>query len=407
MRSFLLRPAAALLCAAALSAQPEKPAKATAASPAPAAPLHVRALWLQDPAHEVVISWSTRAPAPAARVLWDRAPGPGNGAPYAREAKPERSGRYSGSPELYYHHARIVGLEPSTTYRFVVESGGVRSGELRFTTAPTDERSFTLIFNADSRSDPRARRAVNRRIAALAADPEVTAMILGGDYVMNGRSLRQWIAWLDDQEVTTTRDGRTLPLIPVRGNHEARGKLYDELFCWPGGGYGKNRYALRLGAHVLLVVLNTEAPAGGEQAAFLERTLRAHRSVRWQVAAYHRPFWPAVKRPCRAKRHWLPIFEDFRLDLALEADGHVIKRTVPIRNGMQDPRGVVYIGEGGGGVPPRTPKKDRWFLQPPGKAGRGHHVWTLRFTREELRLRAVLVDGKVFDEHRILPKPGR
>ena len=40
------------------------------------------------------------------------------------------------------------------------------------------------------------------------------------------------------------------------------------------------------------------------------------------------------------------LFEKYNVDLALESDGHCIKRTVPIRNGKQD-NWVVYVGEGG------------------------------------------------------------
>ena len=42
-----------------------------------------------------------------------------------REA--QRSGAYSGAKGEYYHHARISGLKPSTTYDFEIESDGKKS----------------------------------------------------------------------------------------------------------------------------------------------------------------------------------------------------------------------------------------------------------------------------------------
>ncbi|MBW3539128.1 MAG: hypothetical protein KY476_02560 [Planctomycetes bacterium] len=89
-----------------------------------------------------------------------------------------------------------------------------------------------------------------------------------------------------------------------------------------------------------------------------------------------------------------------------EADGHTIKRTPPIRNDRVDPTGVTYVGEGGLGVSQRTPKiEERWWLQSPGKAGKGHHVIVLDFQPEQLDYRVVLLDGqKVFDRHTLTPR---
>ena len=97
---------------------------------------------------------------------------------------------------------------------------------------------------------------------------------------------------------------------------------------------------------VALVTLNSEISAGGDQQAWLAKTLYDLRpKVRWLLAEYHRPVWPAVKSPGKAKKFWLPLFEKFNLDLVVESDGHVIKRTVPIRNEKKDPTGIVYVGE--------------------------------------------------------------
>jgi hypothetical protein len=93
-----------------------------------------------------------------------------------------------------------------------------------------------------------------------------------------------------------------------------------------------------------------------------------------------------VKEPGDAKAAWVPLFEAHDVDLVFESDGHAIKRTMAIRDDKPDPTGVVYIGEGGLGVPQRTPYSDRWYLQEPGMSGRGHHLTTVSFSGDELRL---------------------
>jgi len=131
---------------------------------------------------------------------------------------------------------------------------------------------------------------------------------------------------------------------------------------------------------------------------WLEKELKTSRPKhRWLLAQYHRPVYPAVKSPSSALLSWVPLFEKYNLDLSCEADGHNIKRTVPIRNNKHDETGVVYIGEGGLGVPQRTPKTDRWFLKSPGMADKGHHVFVLTFTPKELIGKCVLEDGTIRD----------
>ena len=159
---------------------------------------------------------------------------------------------------------------------------------------------------------------------------------------------------MSDYELTTTDAGRVLPIIPGRGDHEYKGGLFDKVFDSPGGA-GRNYYATSLGPQVLLVTLNSryaslKPQSGRVQAAFLKQTLEQNAAVRWQVAKYHMPIYPAAKHAIPAsKKAWAPLFEQYNLDLACEADGHCIKRTLALRGDKEDPTGVTYIGEGGGG----------------------------------------------------------
>ena len=111
-----------------------------------------------------------------------------------------------------------------------------------------------------------------------------------------------------------------------------------------------------------------------------------------------------MKSPGGTLYHWVPLFERFNVDIALESDGHVLKRTVPIRDGQLDPDGVVYIGEGGLGVEQRTPDMSRWYLQPPGMARAVNHVQALRVTPGAIHYSAILENGEVADTHTFRPR---
>jgi hypothetical protein len=208
---------------------------------------------------------------------------------------------------------------------------------------------------------------------------------------------------MTDHELTTTDKGRLLPIIPVLGNHDG-GPLFNQIFDFPPR--DKNYYVTSLGSQVCLISLNSNIATGGVQARWLERQLSTARpKFRWLIVQYHRPAFPAVKDPGGALKDWVPLFEQYDVDLVCEFDGHVIKRTVPIRNEKMDPTGVVYIGEGGLGVDQREPKIERWYLQAPGKAGSGHHVQLLSFYRDRLEYQAVLLGGTVFDSHSLPVRP--
>jgi hypothetical protein len=407
-----------LLVATAVGSGQGSPAKADAALEG-VHPAQWRLVWTSDPATSAVLCWNTVLPGQQHRVHLHRFESGGATAAATTEQQvgPEdlrgeaaviaaqRNGRYSATrPELYYHHAHLSDLQPATKYRVVLESDGQRSPPLFFVTAPSDDVPVSLLFGADSRSGQQARRQMNAMMAKMLAESyaaqrvPILALAHGGDFIRDGRELDQWSRWMSDHELTVTADGQLLPIIPARGNHDG-GELFNEVFAFPAD--DANYYSLDLGPQVRLVTLNTETSMSGDQRNWLQAELAAARPKRrWLVAQYHRPAFPAVKVPALSLVHWVPLFEEFNVDLVCEGDGHNIKRTAPIRDFHIDPTGVVYIGEGGLGVGQRTPKPGRWYLNSTqAKIGEGHHVQLLTFDQTQLSYRVVLLGGAVFDEH--------
>ena len=388
------------------------------ARPSGTRPVHWRVIWTKQPATTATISWDTAEPGASHRLYYDTRPHKGRIKEYAAMAACGRNGPYAGAkddegrPFLHYHHAELTGLTPGTTYYLVMASDGEASGELCFRTAPATDEPVTLLYGADSRSDDdpsaplKPRRDVIEMIAKLvAADPNILALAHGGDYVDDGTDPDQWSTWLGDWDRIARKTGRLLPIIPARGNHEGYGELYDQVFNAPGG-EGRNHFTTALGPNVELVTLNTEIVRDGPQVEFLRAELAsmARRRTRWRVAQYHQPAWAAVKRPTRLLDPFVRLFEEGGIDLACEADGHCIKRTVPIRNGALAPDGVVYIGEGGLGAVQRTPDASRWYLAAPGYTGTGHHVTRLTFRRDRLDYEVIRLDGAPGDAATLHPR---
>ena len=376
--------------------------------------MHFRVMWMHNPQHEAVISWSTAAAGSDHRVYYDTQPRDGELDDYAASATPFESGRYTmldsdaGTPPAHYHHVHLDELKPSTTVYFVIASDGKVSREFHFVTAAEDDRPIKVIFGGDSRRPPdlpevhENRRRINRMIAELAGqDPEIIALCHGGDYCT--RAQWQYMTdWLSDHELTITSEGRILPIIPARGNHD-RDVVFEEMFTWPDRQHDYY-YSTDLSQNVTVVSLNTEISMAGDQREWLAGELPRLREEPGKTifVQYHKPAYGSVKSFARGapqRQYWVPLFEKFQVDLVAESDHHSLKRTLPIYQDEHDPeRGITYIGDGGLGVPQRTVDPTRWYLQAPGMVTAAHHVHVIEFGDESISGRAIGLDRKPLDE---------
>lgn len=366
---------------------------------------HLRVIWHDNPQTEAIIAWSSDKKGKNHRVYIDTVARRGNLSDYRASYEAETD-CYKFTTD-HRHMVRLKQLLPETTYYFTIISNGEITREYHFKTAPSANTNFQLLFGGDSRSDREKRQAMHRLVKNVFEKyPSVYGLVHGGDYVENGMSWKQWKAWLEDWQITMTKSGRILPIIPTRGNHEYLSPLYNDIFVRPGEEIYKNYYRTVIGS-LSILTLNTNISHGGKQKKWLVKELtRASLESPWIIANYHRPAWPAVKSPGRAQRHWVSYFEDFQLDLVFESDGHVLKKTLPIYRGKHDPeKGIIYVGEGGMGVPLRQPKKaQEWYLQSPGYADSKYHISSLSVSPSEMVFRVHLIDGTVYDEHVLLPR---
>lgn len=384
------------------------------AAPPPSPMMHFRVMWMHDPSEKAVVSWTTPVAGESHAVHYDIQSRQARLADYAHRTVASPSIKFTmettdaGTPEGWGQHVLLQGLKPSTTYYFVMVSDGRVSREYHFVTAPDDDRPLKLLYGGDSRRPPSLpephldRRSVNRLIAALVEEqPDILALAHGGDYCSRAE-WRFMTDWLSDHELTITGAGRILPIIPARGNHD-RHVGFEEIFFWPGRTHDYY-YTTALSRKVALVTLNTEISRVGDQRDWLEAELARQRvgADKWLVAQYHVPAYGSVKsyeQGTLMRQHWVPLFEQNRVDLVCEADHHMLKRTVPIYQDKHDPeRGIVYIGDGGLGVPQREPDLTRWYLKSPGLAFAAHHVHLLEFAEQELRVTAIGLNREVLDQ---------
>lgn len=379
---------------------------------------NVRVVWSQKPQSEAVVVWDSKTALKTSVLLYDNVSKADRKRDYAHMATLSESGLYlegpgskpkeaaddwappPPSPDFFYHHAPLKNLKPNTVYYLAIETDEGISREYHFKSAPKNRQTFKLIYGGDSRTHVDVARQINQQISQMIdKDDSIAGLIHGGDYAVTTR-LGVWVEWLAAYNLTTTENGKLLPIIPVIGNHDVGGKspIFRQAYGYPGG--TNDYYTCLLTPSIGIVCLNTEISAEGNQREFLEKSLTKlkRKRVKWQLAAFHRPVYPGVKQPGAGRVSWVPLFEEFNIDLVLESDGHCIKRTVPIRGDKEATDGIVYLGEGGYGAPQRDPKLDRWYLQGDNAfAGKGDHVMMLEFTPDTVNYSALLSTGDIVD----------
>jgi len=361
-----------------------------------------RLTWRDDPTTTMVIGWdqvSGTRPQIRLQARGDSAP--------PRLISPHR---VVDALEMKTHFVRVSGLSPNTAYDFSVVDSEGESRRLWFRTAPAGMIPFGLVVGGDSRNNRAPRRRGNQAVAKL----RPLAVVFGGDYTA-WDTAAQWKEWLDDWQETISADGRAYPILPARGNHDGAQVMID-VWDWKNpDAYGAWSLSPRFRAYVL----NTEIPAGGEQRDWLAKDLAANACVPFKVATYHRPIRPHAQRKREGQAqytHWAGAFYQGQVNLVVECDTHLVKRTWPIRPALEgdegfirdEATGTVYIGEGGWGAPLREPDDAKTWTR---AVGRFNQVTWLHVYPERLEVRTLQTDqidkmGSVVDKAPLKPPAG-
>jgi len=225
--------------------------------------------------------------------------------------------------------------------------------------------------------------------------------MFNGDFCSgNGTVPERWHTWLKDwHELTTTPDGRMIPIFPVHGNHENGDHAnLNYIFNAPyqDNDSSKIYYSASFGGDFFhIIALNSSVDEGGRQRDWLEEDLKAHEDFSFKIAGYHKPFWPHTSsKPENQYQYnqWAHLFYDYGLDISMDGDSHMSKITYPLRPDSasvdsfmgyvrDDEKGTMFLGEGSWGAFPRSIDDDKpWTI----KSFRGNQVkWIHVFPKEE------------------------
>lgn len=355
--------------------------------------------WTDSPASTINILWLTDATEPEA-LQW-RAEG---GASWKSETASIQPFGPDGGTEVC--QVALSGLKSDTIYEVKL---GVNA--FRFRTLP-DERPARLNFatGGDMMHSPELHRATTKAMAQT--DPAFA--ILGGDLAYaNGRDQKRWFDWIDvwvDEAVTS--DGLSIPFIVAIGNHEVNGgynktpaeaPYFYSLFPFPEE--DKSNYVVDVFDDMSVVVLDSNHTQPiADQTEWLEQALKEREDRKHLFAVYHFPAYGMKKKGLnngvskQIRKHWTPLFDQYNLDAAFENDHHVYKRSVLIRDGKEDPEGILYIGDGAWGVGVRKLSEkelDQWYVA---KGESRHHFIDILIDDDIRTYTAYDPKGIAFDE---------
>ena len=368
----------------------------------PDPPIHIHLTWRQDDtAHTIVVTWKTLYENAGDNVLYDTQPRGGYPDNYDYSAVGSHH-TYSGAGG-YIHDVELTGLSPNTVYYFICggENGGW-SAERRFRTAPETSSSIRFVAGGDSRSGgdwPGPRDNISRTMARF----NPSFVLFGGDLVNRGDNQWEWDNWFAAAQMYwVDNDNLTIPIIPSIGNHELSGDPngvgYKGQFCLPEN---ENWYSLDWGPDLHIIVLNSETSEtgiSGVQRDWLEQDLAAHENCMWKIALFHTPAYSSYRYSSWIRDYWVPLFDEYHVDLVVEGHDHYYERTYPIYENKVQPApedGTIYIVSGGWGAPlyTGTPK---WFTAY-GPDNRYHFVVIDILENGTLYLKAVDRNNSVFD----------
>ncbi len=256
--------------------------------------------------------------------------------------------------DVRQHSATLTGLEPSTTYVYRVGDGQTWSEWLEFETAGPADEPFSFIVQGDAQNDIKSYVSRTFR-AAYEARPYAKAVLHAGDLIDTDDSEAEWGEWFG----AAGWSNGSMNVIAAAGNHEyypgpELAEHWGAQFEYPLNGpdttsriselYAENVYYTDFQG-VRFIALNSNFPGDPEafaaQTAWLESVL-ADNPNQWTVVTFHHPVFSVSsgRNNAAIRDAWLPLFEEYDVDLVAQGHDHAYGRGNVIANEADLPAGA-------------------------------------------------------------------
>ncbi len=247
--------------------------------------------------------------------------------------------------EKVEHEVLLSNLAPSTKYYYSVDGASNGSLEQYFVTAPEEGSKDSVRIWVIADFGQKSSLQNKRREETVAVWKEFNKNSYHADFVLS----------LGDQTEDDTRFQlqhnffnqledvcKVSPIYTLEGNHDNHDNvaLYFDTFTLPANGEcggtpsGTEDYYSFNYANIHVVVLSTEIKDfDGKQVEWLKKDLRANNQD-WLIACMHRPMHSGGHHKSntdvsaiKEKKYWLPILENYGIDLVLYGHNHIYERS--------------------------------------------------------------------------------
>lgn len=246
-----------------------------------------------------------------------------------------------------------------------------------------DVTRFAAVGDYGTADD--AERAVADQVERWSDERDADALVTTGDnaypYSTAETLEAAWTpfyGWAEDE----------LSVIAALGNHDIQedgGQSTVDFFGMPGPWYQQTIN------NVDFFVLDANRPKDPEQQKWLREAL-ARSEATWKVAVFHQPAFSCAKHDGdpRIVERWVPLFDEFRVDLVLSSHDHNYQRF------LVGP--TTYVVSGGGGAdlyaldecpegsPPRVDSNDEQ-----------HHFLGVEASETEMLVQMIDTRGRVLE----------
>lgn len=324
----------------------------------------------------------------------------------------------------YIHEATVTGLMPNTKYEYRVGYSNIRRSDW-YSLETAGASVYDVLIYPDSQSGDYSQWEQIVKDSAY-RNPRTDLYISMGDLVDNGEHDYQWRTWLNSIRPLSAN----VPLATTLGNHEMytldwkmrEPYAYLNYFAVPPNGneiFNRRYYSYDFG-DVHYVVLDTQLYESNHednhdihhpdlydvQIQWLRQDLAAN-TKKWTVVLMHRdPFQYAFDRPGASRAAgfdeegvlFMPIFDEFNVDLVLSAHLHSYRNRGHVRNFNRDASGPLYILTGIAGDARRPKWKEHPLDVYVAPDRDKNNYMTMTVTPNKLIVKAFLPDGTQLDE---------
>jgi 3',5'-cyclic AMP phosphodiesterase CpdA len=256
---------------------------------------------------------------------------------------------------MYYHAVLFDTLTPNTVYAYRVGDGTVWSEWNQFQTAEANDAPFQFVYLGDPQNSILSICSRVFRMAYQKA-PAARFWLMTGDLVNNGENDGEWeqlfdaFGWI----------ARVTSIMPLPGNHEYNEMktsgdttrhltpLWRPQFSLPDNGPpGLEETVYYIDCQNTRFIALNGNEQSEIQAEWLTKVLSDNPN-RWTIVSMHQPLYSSAKNRdnVHLQKLFLPIFDNYGVDLVLQGHDHCYSRTYKLRAGKvvaEKSRGTVYV----------------------------------------------------------------